>query len=215
MRALVTGGAGFIGSHVAAELCRRGYRVTVLDDLSGGFREHVPVQAKFVEGSITDAARSVGGKTPAGGAPDRRPSHRSVRLHEDRKVRRACVRGGRGLDTQRLRRVRRVSGFHGHVVRTPAPYTQPGSSCVQSSRTAAGQHWSRLGTELPTELPKRRIKSVDRGSPPKAFEAFAYVPGVTDADSPIEHALEEGKGVCQDFAHVMIAICRSWGIPAR
>lgn len=56
MRALVTGGAGFIGSHVAAELCRRGYRVTVLDDLSGGFREHVPVQATFVEGSITDAA---------------------------------------------------------------------------------------------------------------------------------------------------------------
>ncbi|MDR4503044.1 MAG: NAD-dependent epimerase/dehydratase family protein [Nitrospirales bacterium] len=53
--ALVTGGAGFIGSHVADELLARGLRVVVLDDLSGGFRENVPETAEFVEGSITDA----------------------------------------------------------------------------------------------------------------------------------------------------------------
>ncbi len=47
------------------------------------------------------------------------------------------------------------------------------------------------------------------------YEAFDYESGVTDADSPIDHALEAGRGVCQDFAHIMIAICRSWGIPAR
>ncbi len=47
------------------------------------------------------------------------------------------------------------------------------------------------------------------------YEAFDYQPGVTEADSPIDHALEAGRGVCQDFAHVMIAICRSWGVPAR
>jgi transglutaminase-like putative cysteine protease len=46
-------------------------------------------------------------------------------------------------------------------------------------------------------------------------EAFEYEAGVTEADSPIDHALIEGRGVCQDFAHIMIAICRSWGIPAR
>ena len=51
---LVTGGAGFIGSHVTAELLARGYDVVVLDDLSGGFRENVPAGARLVEGSILD-----------------------------------------------------------------------------------------------------------------------------------------------------------------
>ena len=54
---LVTGGAGFIGSHVADALIARGHRVTVLDDLSGGYRDNVPAGARFVEGSITDAPR--------------------------------------------------------------------------------------------------------------------------------------------------------------
>jgi transglutaminase-like putative cysteine protease len=47
------------------------------------------------------------------------------------------------------------------------------------------------------------------------YEAFDYEPGVTEADSPIDLALEKGRGVCQDFAHVMLAVCRQWGIPAR
>lgn len=51
---LVTGGAGFIGSHVAECLCRDGDKVVVLDDLSGGYRENVPKAAAFVEGSILD-----------------------------------------------------------------------------------------------------------------------------------------------------------------
>jgi UDP-glucose 4-epimerase len=51
---LVTGGAGFIGSHVADELLRMGHRVIVLDDLSGGFRENVPADAEFVAGSVAD-----------------------------------------------------------------------------------------------------------------------------------------------------------------
>lgn len=53
---LVTGGAGFIGSHVAEALLQRDYDVVILDDLSGGFRENVPRRAVFVEGTITDAA---------------------------------------------------------------------------------------------------------------------------------------------------------------
>jgi transglutaminase-like putative cysteine protease len=47
------------------------------------------------------------------------------------------------------------------------------------------------------------------------YGAFEYQPGVTDADSPIDLALGVGRGVCQDFAHIMLAICRDWGVPAR
>src|SRR5215216_5366748 len=54
-RVLVTGGAGFIGSHVADALIRRGHDVTVLDDLSGGFEDNVPAGATFVRGSVADA----------------------------------------------------------------------------------------------------------------------------------------------------------------
>jgi len=53
---LVTGGAGFIGSHVAEYLLRMGHEVVVLDDLSGGYRENVSSGATFVAGSILDHA---------------------------------------------------------------------------------------------------------------------------------------------------------------
>src|SRR6202051_2464038 len=51
---LVTGGAGFMGSHVAEHLIRLGHDVVVLDDLSGGFEANVPKGAHFVHGSIVD-----------------------------------------------------------------------------------------------------------------------------------------------------------------
>ncbi|NML53121.1 UDP-glucose 4-epimerase GalE [Streptomyces sp. R302] len=58
---LVTGGAGYVGGTVAAHLLERGDRVTVLDDLSTGFREGVPAGAEFVEGRVQDAARWLDG----------------------------------------------------------------------------------------------------------------------------------------------------------
>ncbi|MEK9132220.1 MAG: NAD-dependent epimerase/dehydratase family protein [Patescibacteria group bacterium] len=51
---LVTGGAGFIGSHVTAALIARGDKVRVLDNLSTGKRENIPAGAEFVKGDITD-----------------------------------------------------------------------------------------------------------------------------------------------------------------
>jgi UDP-glucose 4-epimerase len=51
---LVTGGAGFMGSHVAEHLIKMGHEVVVLDDLSGGFVDNVPDGALFVEASILD-----------------------------------------------------------------------------------------------------------------------------------------------------------------
>ncbi|MER0446235.1 UDP-glucose 4-epimerase GalE [Streptomyces sp. Edi4] len=54
---LVTGGAGYVGSVVAAHLVEAGHDVTVLDDLSTGFRAAVPAGASFIEGRIQDAAQ--------------------------------------------------------------------------------------------------------------------------------------------------------------
>ena len=60
-RALVTGGAGFIGSHVADLFIHEGYDVEIIDDLSSGNRANLPGNAKFHEVSIAsgDAARIV------------------------------------------------------------------------------------------------------------------------------------------------------------
>jgi len=52
--ALVTGGAGLVGSHLAAQLLDRGATVRVADDLSKGDRDRVPDGAEFVEADLTD-----------------------------------------------------------------------------------------------------------------------------------------------------------------
>jgi len=59
VRLLVTGGAGYIGSVVAAQLLREGHQVTVLDDLSTGHPDAVPKGAEFISGTIRDEARGV------------------------------------------------------------------------------------------------------------------------------------------------------------
>jgi UDP-glucose 4-epimerase len=58
MKALVTGGAGFIGSNLVALLVREGHEVTVLDDLSSGYRQNLDPypEVQFAEGDVRDAA---------------------------------------------------------------------------------------------------------------------------------------------------------------
>lgn len=53
---LVTGGAGYIGSHVVRSLQKAGMEAVVIDDLSSGHREFVPEGVPFIEGSLLDAA---------------------------------------------------------------------------------------------------------------------------------------------------------------
>jgi UDP-glucose 4-epimerase len=55
-RFLVTGGAGFIGSHLVEALLGEGHEVRVLDDLSSGCRENLPRQIDFIKGDVTDPA---------------------------------------------------------------------------------------------------------------------------------------------------------------
>jgi len=67
------------------------------------------------------------------------------------------------------------------------------------------------GLENPKGDPLTALKALNSA----IYHAFDYESGVTQVHSPIDHALEEGRGVCQDFAHIMIAAARRWGIPAR
>ena len=68
MRLLITGGAGFIGSHVADACLAEGHEVLIVDDLSTGQRKNLPSAAQFAEGDIRDA--SFVGNTVASFRPD-------------------------------------------------------------------------------------------------------------------------------------------------
>jgi UDP-glucose 4-epimerase len=57
VKLLVTGGAGYIGSIVTAQLLQAGHQVTVLDDLSTGHADAVPDGASLIEGSLLDETR--------------------------------------------------------------------------------------------------------------------------------------------------------------
>jgi len=56
MKVLVTGGAGYIGSHTSHQLVEAGHEVVVLDNLYSGFEWAVPKQAKFIKGDIADVS---------------------------------------------------------------------------------------------------------------------------------------------------------------
>ena len=60
MRILVTGGAGFIGSHVTKQLADRGYEVVVYDNLSRGFKKLVDPRVTFIKGSLAEKTKLVG-----------------------------------------------------------------------------------------------------------------------------------------------------------
>ncbi len=95
--------------------------------------------------------------------------------------------------------------------------------------TARGEFWDLLNpshfaqqTALLAEL--KHELDLDRGLDPiqtlrrlttEMFTRFAYSPQSTRVDSPIDDALGAREGVCQDFAHIMIALVRGLGIPCR
>jgi transglutaminase-like putative cysteine protease len=94
---------------------------------------------------------------------------------------------------------------------------------------AAGDYWEMLMPShfaQPTEALRELAATlrVERRGDPLSFlcelnaavhDWFDYAPRATRVDSPIDHAIEERKGVCQDFAHIMIALAREVKIPCR
>ena len=97
------------------------------------------------------------------------------------------------------------------------------------ARVAQGDYWEMMLPSLyarPTDLLEKlreRLDSKRRGNPlellrelnTQMYEFFEYAPNTTKVDSPIDEALESRQGVCQDFAHIMIALVRQLKIPCR
>ena len=78
-------------------------------------------------------------------------------------------------------------------------------------RTALLDGFARdLGLERRRD-PLSLLREVNTG----IFQSFDYMPHSTQVDSPIDDALKARQGVCQDFAHIMLALVRPLGIPAR
>jgi transglutaminase-like putative cysteine protease len=95
--------------------------------------------------------------------------------------------------------------------------------------TADGDYWEALSPseyaaftplleELRSQLqltrnvdPLSAMRNITRG----IYENFEYVPKHTSVNSPIDHALRDRKGVCQDFAHILCALARCLRIPCR
>lgn len=61
MKCIVTGGAGFIGSHLADELIKRGHEVVVIDNLISGFREYINPKSKFIEKDVNNISTELNG----------------------------------------------------------------------------------------------------------------------------------------------------------
>ena len=97
-RALVTGGAGFIGSHVADRFIGEGWEVEIVDDLSSGKRANVPEAAKLHVADIRspEAARST--------ARSRMPFSRSVSTRRSLAPRSSCSTGRATMSLQRRER---------------------------------------------------------------------------------------------------------------
>ncbi len=68
---------------------------------------------------------------------------------------------------------------------------------------------------LPSFTPGRPVAEAAHDLMARIYHAMEYDGDATDVNTPPLHALQLGKGVCQDFAHIMVACCRALGLPAR
>ena len=76
---------------------------------------------------------------------------------------------------------------------------------------ALGDFVRSKGLDAPDGDPLSALRALTEA----VHDSFRYAPGSTSVGSPIDHALETGEGVCQDYAHVMLAVARGWGVPSR
>ena len=119
---------------------------------------------------------------------------------------------------------------HAIVEVNPTPRElQPSTWEELDARVAEGDYWEML---LPSQYttPTKSLEKLAgelnlarRGTPLQLllqlnqalYDKFEYVPNSTKVDSPIDDALQSRRGVCQDFAHIMIALVRGLKVPCR
>jgi len=115
------------------------------------------------------------------------------------------------------------------VAASPDAHAGSGDWRELDAQVAAGDFWEMLlpspfvqSTEELEKLAKeigseRRVRPLECLTELNAavFRAFEYLPNSTQVDSPIDDALRARRGVCQDFAHIMIALVRRLEVPCR
>jgi len=92
---------------------------------------------------------------------------------------------------------------------TIGPYRASTSASSPSARTDL---LATLATEVFT--PGRPVVEAVTALSTTIFERFAFDPTATDWSTPLDSVLEQQRGVCQDFAHLALAVCRFVGLPA-
>lgn len=212
MKALVTGGAGFIGSHLVETLMSAGNTVRVLDDLSSGFIESVPPDVEFVKGSVSDE-RVVQLAVKGVDVVFHQAAHRAVlrsvehplttdqaNTHGTLTLLKASVDAG----------VRRLvfassSSVYGGAETMPTPETAPlNPRSPYAVSKLAGEYYCRVFAELyPLETVALRYFNVygPRQRPDSAYALVIplFMQALVDGESPVVHG--DGKQ-SRDFTYI-------------
>lgn len=212
MKVVVTGGAGFIGSHLVRSYLEEGHELVVLDDLSTGFPENVPGDVELIEGSITDldllqkamvgaelvfheaAARAVSRSVDDPIGTDHANTHGTLNVlvaARDAGVRRVVLASS--------------SSVYGGVAPLPTPESSPLTPKSPYAVTkVAGEHYARVFSELyAIETVCLRYFNVfgPRQRPDSAYAAV--IPLFIDAVSEGRPAVVHGDGnQSRDFTYI-------------
>lgn len=208
----MTGGAGFIGSHLVESLLANDHDVTIYDDLSSGYAENLAQGARFVEGDVAD----IDALRPAVADAEvvfHLGAHRAVLRSVERPLEtdRANVRGTLAvLQSAREAGARRVvyassSSIYGGALLIPTPETAPAlPRSPYAVSKLAGEHYSRVFTELyGLETVSLRFFNVfgPRQRPDAAYAAVIplFIESIRDGRQPEVHG--DGQQ-SRDFTYI-------------